>query len=62
MDDYIRAMANEQIMTLRMQPALVEAIDIYWHQERLPNRAAAIRELLTWATEQKLGQPAKAKP
>jgi metal-responsive CopG/Arc/MetJ family transcriptional regulator len=53
-------MATENIMTLRVPATLAEAIDIYWHRERLPSRSAAIRALLDEALEQKLAErPAK---
>jgi hypothetical protein len=58
---YIAIMSTETILTIRLSAELTEAIETYWHRERLPNRAAAIRELLAYATEQKVGQPAKAK-
>jgi hypothetical protein len=55
---------SDDIITspLRISRALAEAIETYWHQERLPSKAAAIRELLAFALDQKLDQPAKAKP
>ena len=51
---YIDGMNKDIIMPLRMPREMVEAVEIYWHQQRLPSRVAAIRELLAYALDAKL--------
>lgn len=54
-------MTTETRTTLVLPADLAEAIDDYWHSERLNSRPDAIRELLAWALDAKhaIAKPAK---
>ena len=55
-------MSDDITTPLRISRDLAHLIETYWHQERLPSRAAAIRELLAYALDRKLAdKPAKEK-
>ena len=58
---YIRAMNTEVRFTVNMPAELAELVDDYWHTKRLSSRNEAIRELLAYALDRKLGKPAKEK-
>jgi metal-responsive CopG/Arc/MetJ family transcriptional regulator len=54
-------MMTEVRTTLSLPAELAELIDDYWHTKRLSSRNEAIRELLAYALDRKLGKPAKEK-
>jgi metal-responsive CopG/Arc/MetJ family transcriptional regulator len=37
---------EKQRLIVEVAPALVERINTYWHERRLPSRTAAVRELI----------------
>jgi metal-responsive CopG/Arc/MetJ family transcriptional regulator len=54
--------AAEVRTTVSLPADLAEAVDNYWHTERLQSRPEAIRELLCLALDHKLtAKPAKEK-
>ena len=52
-------MSDEFSTTLRLPRDMAKDIETYWHRAQLPNRNAAIRELLAYALDAKLAKPAK---
>jgi Arc/MetJ-type ribon-helix-helix transcriptional regulator len=53
-------MSDDITTPLRLSRDMAVQIETYWHQERLPSRSAAIRELLAYALDRKLSdKPAK---
>jgi metal-responsive CopG/Arc/MetJ family transcriptional regulator len=54
--------AAEVRTTVSLPADLAEAVDNYWHTQRLNTRPDAIRELLAYALDRKLAdKPAKEK-
>jgi metal-responsive CopG/Arc/MetJ family transcriptional regulator len=55
-------MSAAEVRTTVLLPAdLAEAVDNYWHTQRLNTRPDAIRELLAYALDRKGQPPAKEK-
>jgi len=54
-------MGNIKVINFVIDPALLKRVDDFWHKQRFPNRAAAIKALLDWALKQnpKLGESGK---
>ena len=52
--------STKPLVTLVMEPALIERIDDFRFAQRFPSRAATIKWLLTWALDQQLAMTREA--
>jgi len=46
------SMTTKPLINFIIDPMLLKRIDDFWHKQRFPNRAAAIKWLLDWALRQ----------
>lgn len=44
---------KKPILNFVIDPKDLDRIDTFWHKNKFPSRAAAVKWLLTWALDQK---------